>query len=165
VKKIALISDTHNYLDAGLFKHLENTDEIWHAGDVGTIEIIERLRKIKPVKAVYGNIDGQDVRKECPETLRFKCEDVDVLITHIGGYPGKYHPKIRAELQLRPPKLFICGHSHILKVIYDQKLNLLHMNPGACGIQGFHQVKTILLFSINSNEIKDLRAVELGERR
>jgi uncharacterized protein len=165
LKKIALISDTHNYLDAGLFKYFDECDEVWHAGDIGTIEIIERLRKVKPVKAVYGNIDGQDVRKECPEMLRFKCEEVDVLITHIGGYPGKYNPKIRHLLLQNPPKLFICGHSHILKVIFDKQLGLLHMNPGACGISGFHQVKTLLIFSIEGKDIKNLKAVELGPRR
>ncbi|MDQ3190112.1 MAG: metallophosphatase family protein [Bacteroidota bacterium] len=164
MKKIALISDTHNYLDPAIFKHLEQADEIWHAGDVGTIGIIEQLKKIKTLRAVYGNIDGQDVRKECPLIQRFFCEKVDVLITHIGGYPGKYTPNIKDLLEQNPPDLFICGHSHILKVINDKRLNLLHMNPGACGIHGFHQIKTILLFTIEGKNIKDLRVVELGPK-
>ncbi len=161
MKKIALISDTHNYLDPAIYKYLEQVDEIWHAGDVGTIDIIEQLKKIKPVRAVYGNIDGQDVRGECPLIQRFFCEKVDVLITHIGGYPGKYNSAIRTVLQQNPPDLFICGHSHILKVINDKELNFLHMNPGACGIHGFHQVKTLLLFSIEGKNIKDLKVVEI----
>ncbi|HET6243667.1 MAG: metallophosphoesterase family protein [Bacteroidetes bacterium] len=165
MKKIALISDTHNYLDPSIFKHLEQVDEIWHAGDVGTIDIIERLKKIKTLRAVYGNIDGQDVRKECPLIQRFFCEQVDVLITHIGGYPGRYNPDIKLLLEKNTPDLFICGHSHILKVINDKQLNLLHMNPGACGIHGFHQIKTLLLFNIEGKKIKDLRVVELGPSR
>ena len=165
MKKIALISDTHDYLDPAIFKYLEQCDEIWHAGDIGTIEIINKLRKIKPVRAVYGNIDGQDIRKECPLIQRFFCEEVDVLITHIGGYPGRYSPQIKPILQKNPPNLFICGHSHILKVINDKQFKLLHMNPGACGIQGFHQVKTFLLFTVDGKNIKDLQVVELGPRR
>lgn len=164
MKKIALISDTHNYLDPALFKYLSGADEIWHAGDIGTIEIIRRLEKIKPVIAVYGNIDGQDIRKEYPMIQRFMCEGVDVMMTHIGGYPGKYNPSVRAIIEKSPPKLFICGHSHILKVMYDKKHGLLHMNPGACGIQGFHQVKTILRFDIDGAEIKNLEVVELGPK-
>ncbi len=164
MKKIALISDTHNYLDPAIFKHLEQVDEIWHAGDIGTVGIFEQLKKIKTLRAVYGNIDGQDVRKECPLIQRFFCEQVDVLITHIGGYPGKYTPNIKPLLEQKPPDLFICGHSHILKVINDKRLNLLHMNPGACGIHGFHQVKTILLFTIQGKNIKDLKVVELGPK-
>lgn len=162
MQRIALISDTHNYLDPKIFKYFEPCDEIWHAGDIGTIEITDRLQKIKPVRAVYGNIDGQDVRKVHPKYLRFKSEEVDVLIAHIGGYPGKYAPDIRQILQKNPPKLFICGHSHILKVMFDKKHNLLHMNPGACGNSGFHMVKTLLRFSINKDKIEDLEVVELG---
>jgi uncharacterized protein len=164
MKKIVLISDTHNHLEPGLFKYLAEADEIWHAGDIGTMEVIEKLEKIKPVRAVYGNIDGQDIRKEFPLINRFMCEEVDVMITHIGGYPGKYNPAVRTLIAENPPKLFICGHSHILKVIYDKQYNLLHMNPGACGIQGFHQVKTFLRFNISGKEIKDLQVVELGPK-
>jgi uncharacterized protein len=164
MKRIALISDTHNYLDPALFKYFEEVDEIWHAGDVGTISIIDRLKKIKPVVAVYGNIDGQDVRKECPKVQRFLCEGVDVMITHIGGYPGKYNPQVKAQIQQNPPKLFICGHSHILKVIFDKQFNLLHINPGACGIQGFHQVKTLVRFTIDGSEIKNLQVIEIGPK-
>lgn len=162
MKRIALISDTHNYLDPKIFKYFEECDEIWHAGDIGTIEITDKLEKIKPVRAVLGNIDGQDVRKVFPKYLRFKCEEVDVLITHIGGYPGKYAPDVRTMLSSAPPKLFICGHSHILKVMFDQKHNLLHMNPGACGNSGFHKVKTFLRFTIDKDQIKDLEVIELG---
>lgn len=162
LKKIALLSDTHGYLDPKLNKYLHSVDEIWHAGDIGTIAIADELEKLKPLKAVYGNIDGQDVRKVHPKHQRFFCEAVDVWITHIGGYPGHYSPAVRQELESNPPKLFICGHSHILKVMYDKKLNFLHMNPGACGIQGFHKMKTILRFSIDKEKISDLEVIELG---
>ncbi|MBL0048593.1 MAG: metallophosphoesterase family protein [Bacteroidetes bacterium] len=162
MKKIALLSDTHGYLDPKLIKYLETVDEIWHAGDIGTIAIADELEKLKPLKAVYGNIDGQDVRKVHPLHQRFFCENVDVWMTHIGGYPGHYSPAVRLELETKPPKLFICGHSHILKVMYDKKLNLLHMNPGACGIQGFHKMKTILRFVIDKEKISDLEVIELG---
>jgi uncharacterized protein len=151
-------------LDPAIFKYLEEADEIWHAGDVGTIEVIEKLEKIKPIRAVYGNIDGADVRSACPLTQRFMCEEVDVLMIHIGGYPGKYNQTVRTMLQNNPPKLFICGHSHILKVMYDKQFNLLHMNPGACGIHGFHQIKTFLRFVIDGAEIKNLEVVELGKK-
>ena len=164
MKRIALISDTHNYLDPKLFKYFETCDEIWHAGDVGTIEITAKLEKIKPVRAVYGNIDGLDVRKFHPKNQRFFCEGVDVLITHIGGYPDHYVPEVRELLAKNPPKLFICGHSHILKVIYDKKFHLLHINPGACGIYGFHNIKTMVRFTIEGENIKDLEVIELGKK-
>jgi putative phosphoesterase len=162
--RIGLISDTHNYLDENVFKHFEQCDEIWHAGDFGTAEIAERLKAFKPLRGVYGNIDGYDIRSEYPEKLRFKCEEVEVLMTHIGGYPGKYAPAIRPELYAAPPRLFICGHSHILKVIYDDKLNCLHMNPGAAGNHGWHKVRTLIRFIIDGKDMKQCEAIELGKR-
>ncbi len=162
MKRIALISDTHNHLDPKIFKYLDECDEIWHAGDIGTSKVSDELEKIKPLRAVYGNIDGQDIRKEFPKYLNFKCEELHVLITHIGGYPGKYAPDVRAMLHATPPKLFICGHSHILKVMFDKKFNLLHMNPGACGNHGFHKIKTLLRFTVDKDLVKDLEVIELG---
>jgi len=159
-----LLSDTHGYLDSVIPKYLESVDEIWHAGDIGSLQVTDELQKIKPVKAVYGNIDGQDVRRVHPLHQRFLCEEVDVWITHIGGYPGHYAPAIKQQIQLQPPQLFICGHSHILKVVFDKKLNVLHMNPGACGNHGFHKVKTLLRFTIHGTKISDLEIIELGNR-
>ena len=162
--RIALLSDTHNFLPPEIFKYFDSCDEIWHAGDIGTISIMDELVKIKPVRAVYGNIDGTDVRKVYPKNLHFMCEDVKVYLTHIGGYPGHYSPEAREEIKLKQPALFICGHSHILKVIYDKQYNLLHINPGAAGVHGFHKVKTLVRFTIDGNNIKDLEVVELGAR-
>ena len=164
MKKIGLLSDTHSHLDPKIFHYFSEVDEIWHAGDIGTPEVAEALEKYKPFKAVYGNIDGQPIRLKYPLDLRFNCEGLDVWITHIGGYPGKYNPRVRAEMQLNPPKLFICGHSHILKVISDKQFNLLHINPGACGQEGFHQVKTLIRFDIANAKIQNLEVVELGTR-
>lgn len=164
MKRIALLSDTHDYLDKKIFKYFDECDEIWHAGDVGTISVCNELNKYKPVRAVFGNIDGTDVRAVYPENLRFMCEDVDVWITHIGGYPGHYSPYVKPEIFNNPPALFICGHSHILKVMFDKKLNLLHINPGAAGNHGFHKVKTLVRFSIDKKQIKDLEVIELGPR-
>ncbi|MFC0513611.1 metallophosphoesterase family protein [Mucilaginibacter angelicae] len=160
--RIGLISDTHSYLDDAVFKHFENCDEVWHAGDFGTIELADRLAAFKPLKGVYGNIDDKDVRIVYPEHLRFKCEDVDVWMTHIGGYPGRYSQNIKAEIYSNPPKLFITGHSHILKVMFDKKINCLHMNPGAAGKQGWHKVRTLLRFSIDGDKIQDLQVIELA---
>jgi len=159
-----LLSDTHGYLDSAIPKYLESVDEIWHAGDIGSLQVTDELQKIKPVRAVYGNIDGQDVRRVHPLHQRFLCEEVDVWITHIGGYPGHYAPAIKQQMLLQPPQLFICGHSHILKVMFDKKLNVLHMNPGACGNHGFHKVKTLLRFTIHGTKISDLEIIELGNR-
>ena len=131
--KIGLLSDTHSYLDDAVFKHFENVDEIWHAGDIGDIAIADKLTDFKPLKAVFGNIDSGEVRISYPENLRFECENIDVWLTHIGGYPDKYSPLVREEIYRNPPKLFICGHSHILKIIYDKKIKCLHINPGAAG--------------------------------
>ncbi|HMR18186.1 MAG TPA: metallophosphoesterase family protein [Sphingobacterium sp.] len=162
--KIGLLSDTHGYLDDTVFKHFDQCDEIWHAGDFGDIHVVEQLAAFKPFKGVYGNIDGKDIRHICPEHLRFSCEDVDVWITHIGGYPGKYAPPIKPAIQQNPPKLFICGHSHILKVQYDPKLDLLHLNPGAAGKQGWHTVRTLMRFEINSDKIENMEVIELAIR-
>ncbi len=164
MQRIALLSDTHNYLDPKIFKYFEPCDQIWHAGDIGTISITDELSKIKPLIAVYGNIDGQDVRKVHPKYQRFMCEGVDVLMTHIGGYPNRYSPDALNEIKQNPPKLFICGHSHILKVMFDQKYKLLHINPGAAGIHGFHKVKTMVRFTIDADKIKDLEVIELEAR-
>lgn len=164
MKKIILISDTHSHLDEKLFKYIHEADEVWHAGDVGDINVLNRIEKLKPLRAVYGNIDGKDIRASYPEHLVFNCESVRVYITHIGGYPGKYQSKAREYIIKEKPKLFICGHSHILKVIYDETFQLLHMNPGACGIHGFHLMKTALRFTIDGAEIKDLAVIELGKR-
>lgn len=159
--KIGLLSDTHSYLDDSIFKHFENCDEIWHAGDFGNIELADKLAAFKPLKGVYGNIDGKDVRQVYPEDLRFKCEDVDVWMTHIAGYPGKYSLRVRAEIYANPPQLFICGHSHILKVIFDKKINCLHINPGAAGKQGWQKVRTLIRFCISDEKIHTLEIIEL----
>lgn len=164
MQRIALLSDTHNYLDSKLYKYLDSCDQIWHAGDIGTIEVTEQLSKIKPVVAVYGNIDGRDVRSVYPKNQHFTCEHVNVFMTHIGGYPNRYSADALAEIKRTSPQLFICGHSHILKVMYDQQYKLLHINPGAAGIHGFHKVKTLVRFTIDADRIKDLEVIELGPR-
>ena len=164
MKKILLLSDTHGHLDERILKYAGEADEIWHAGDIGTTAISDMLQEVKPLKAVYGNIDGDEIRKEFPLNQRFLCEGVDVWITHIGGYPGRYSPAVKEKIKNNPPKLFISGHSHILKVMNDKNLNLLHMNPGAAGKQGFHQMRTMLRFKIDGKDIRDLEVVELGKR-
>ena len=164
MQRIVLLSDTHNYLDPKIFKYFDSCDQIWHAGDIGTIAITDELAKIKPVTAVYGNIDGNDVRKVHPKNQRFKCEEVEIFMTHIGGYPNRYNFEALTEIKKRPPQLFICGHSHILKIMFDQKYKMLSINPGAAGIHGFHKVKTLVRFTINGKEIKDLEVIELGNR-
>lgn len=162
--KILLLSDTHSYIDERILDYASQADEIWHAGDIGDLKVTDALKNVGVLRAVYGNIDSSEIRKEFPLNQRFEVEGIDVWITHIGGYPGKYSPAIRSEIQSRPPKLFICGHSHILKVIPDKKLNLLHMNPGACGKYGFHQVRTMLRFEINAGKIENLEVIELSKR-
>lgn len=162
--KILLLSDTHSHIDDGMLKYAHKADEIWHAGDIGSLHVTDELSKINPVRAVYGNIDNSDIQKEFPLDNRFMCEEVDVFMTHIGGYPPKYNPRTRKIIKENPPKLFICGHSHILKVMWDKNFSLLHMNPGACGKQGFHQVRTMLRFVIEGKEIKNLEVIELGKR-
>ena len=159
--RIGLISDTHNYLDESVFEHFKNCDEIWHGGDFGTVEIADKLKDFKPFKGVYGNIDGMDIRKEYPEQLVFMCERVKIMIRHIGGYPPKYNPETKKEMLIHEPQLFISGHSHILKVMYDNKLNCLHMNPGAAGKQGWHKIRTLLRFNIDGTEMKDCEVIEL----
>jgi uncharacterized protein len=158
---IGLISDTHYQIHPSIFDFFKDCDEIWHAGDIGNIETVNKLRDFKPLKAVFGNMDGLDVRNEVPKNLRFKTEDVEVWITHIGGYPGNYQKEIREELEKTPPNLFICGHSHILKVIYDKKYNFLHINPGAAGNSGLHRVITFIRFKIDGKNIKELEIMEL----
>lgn len=162
--KILLLSDTHGYLDDTILKYAKQVDEIWHVGDIGTLGVTDELGKIKPLRAVYGNIDDATIQKEFPLDNRFLCEDVEVWMTHIGGYPPKYNGRTRKMIRENPPKLFICGHSHILKVMRDKDLNVLHMNPGACGKHGFHQVRTMLRFEIEGADIKNLEVIELGKR-
>lgn len=162
--KIGLISDTHSYLDTAVFKYFDKCDEIWHAGDFGNLAVADDLLAFKPLRGVYGNIDGADIRTIYPENLRFNCEEVDVWMTHIGGYPNKYAPKVKTEIYLNPPKLFICGHSHIVKVIYDKKINCLHINPGAAGKYGWHTKRTLVRFSINADRIENLELIELNGR-
>jgi hypothetical protein len=164
MKKIGLLSDTHGFLDEKIIHWFEGCDELWHAGDIGSTEVADKLAAFKPLKAVYGNIDGGELRRRFPLDLRFDCEGLDVYITHIGGYPGKYHPRIREELKAKPPGLFISGHSHILKVMPDKQLGLLHINPGACGNEGFHQIKTIVRFQVADGEVSQLEVIELGRR-
>ncbi|MBF6608244.1 MAG: metallophosphoesterase family protein [Flavobacterium sp.] len=164
MKKILLLSDTHGHIDDRILKYVTDADEVWHAGDIGDLAVTDQLKRLKPLRAVSGNIDGDKVRMEFPLNDRFVCEGLDVLITHIGGYPGRYVPAVRNLLLQKPPKLFICGHSHILKVMFDKKHNLLHMNPGAAGKSGFHQVRTMLRFEVDAGEIKNLEVIELGKR-
>ena len=164
MKKILLLSDTHSHIDDTILKYVNQADEVWHAGDIGDLKVMDTLKSLKPLQAVYGNIDNDKARNEFPLHNRFMCEEVDVWITHIGGYPSKYNQAIRNEIQTNPPQLFICGHSHILKVQFDKKLNLLHMNPGACGIYGFHRVRTMLRFEIDGDKIQNLEIIEMGKK-
>lgn len=162
--RIGLISDTHSCLDDAVFQYFEQCDEIWHAGDFGTKEVADKLKAFRPLKGVYGNIDGADIRVEYPEILRWKCEEVEVLMTHIGGYPGRYAPQLKTELLAHPPQLFICGHSHILKVMYDEKIKCLHMNPGAAGNSGWHKVKTLIRFVIDGKDMKQCEVMEIPRK-
>jgi putative phosphoesterase len=160
--RIGILSDTHGHWDDRYLKHFEQCDEIWHCGDIGSLEVAEKLAAFRPLRAVRGNIDGGEIRQAYPEVNRFTIEGTDVLIKHIGGYPGKYDASIRQHLFVRPPRLFVCGHSHILKVQYDKTLNMLHINPGAAGIYGFHKVRTLVRFAIDKGEFKDLEVIELA---
>lgn len=162
--KILLLSDTHSYIDNDILKYVKQADEVWHAGDIGDLRVSDAIKQLKPLRAVYGNIDDAKIRTEYPENNRFMCEDVDVWITHIGGYPKAYDTRVREEIRFNPPKLFICGHSHILKVIPDNTLNLLHMNPGAAGKHGFHKVRTMLRFTIDGHKIDNLEVIEFEKR-
>lgn len=161
MKRIGLLSDTHAYWDNKYLLHFESCDEIWHAGDIGSSEIAARLAEFRPLRAVCGNCDGGVLRHMYPERLRWNCEGSDVLMTHIGGYPGRYAPDIRNQLYTRPPRLFISGHSHILKVQYDKQLNLLHINPGAAGLTGWHKVRTLIRFTAEEGLFKDLEVIEM----
>lgn len=164
--RIGLLSDTHHYLDEAIVKHLASCHEIWHAGDFGSITVADELQQKTglPLRGVYGNIDGKDVRSTYPEKLSWQCEEVTVFMQHIGGYPGRYAPGVKQALAQHNARLFISGHSHILKVIYDDKLSCLHMNPGAAGKQGWHKVRTLLRFTIDGTAIKDCEVIELGKR-
>lgn len=162
--RIGLLSDTHGWWDEKYIEYFNDCDEIWHAGDIGSENVARQLSALKPLRAVYGNIDGQSLRMQYPKTAHFTVEEVSVMMTHIGGYPGRYDPSIRKELYDTRPKLFIAGHSHILKVMFDKGLNCLYMNPGAAGKSGFHQVRTLLRFTIDKDSIKDLEVIELGKR-
>lgn len=165
MKKIGIISDTHSYWDDKYLHYFEPCDEIWHAGDICSTELIERLAEFRPVRAVCGNCDGGDLRLMYPEVLRFKCEDVDVLMKHIGGYPGRYDPSVASQIFARPPQLFISGHSHILKVKYDRTLGLLHINPGAAGLQGWHKERTLIRLTIEGNKFADCEVITLGNNQ
>ncbi len=168
--RIGLISDTHHFFDESIATHFKNCDEIWHAGDFGTIEIAEKLLRCGAtesghttiLRGVYGNIDGQEIKSVYPLQLEFICEEVKVMIRHIGGYPPRYNPETKKELSIHHPQLFITGHSHILKIMYDEKINCLYMNPGAAGKQGWHKVRTIIRFAIDGKDIKDCEVIELG---
>lgn len=164
VKKILLLSDTHSYIDDQILKYVNKADEVWHAGDIGNLKVTDTIKELKPLRAVYGNIDDKNARAEFPLDNKFIIEDLSVWITHIGGYPNKYNQRVREELQKNPPNLFICGHSHILKIQFDKKLNLLHLNPGACGKHGFHKVRTMIRFEIDKGDIKNMEIIELAKR-
>lgn len=164
MKKILLLSDTHSYIDDSILNHCAEADEIWHAGDFGSLEVFEKLSAVKVLMGVYGNIDGNELRSRLPLHNRFTCDGMEVWITHIGGYPGKYDASVSGELEKNPPQLFICGHSHILKIITDKKLNLLHINPGAAGKQGLHQVRTMVKFNIHEKKISGVAIIELGKK-
>ncbi len=160
MRRIGLLTDTHGWIHPETPRIFSHCDEIWHAGDFGSFDVIAKLRAIKPLRGVYGNIDDAAIRAEFPEILRFACEGVDVLMTHIGGYPGNYSPVIKKAFAATPPQLFISGHSHILKIIFDKKYHCLHLNPGAAGRHGFHKMISMLRFVIDGTEIKDLEIVE-----
>jgi uncharacterized protein len=161
--RIGLISDTHGFLDEAVFEHFKNCDEVWHAGDFGE-SVAQRIKERKRIQGVYGNIDDAAIRSEFPEQLVFMCEEVKMMMRHIGGSPPRYNPETRKELQIHQPQLFISGHSHILKVIYDEKINCLHMNPGAAGKHGWHKLRTIIRFAIDGKEMRDCEVVELGKK-
>lgn len=162
--RIGLLSDTHSYLPSSVFEHFKDVDEIWHGGDFGDMALIRQLQEFKPLRGVYGNIDGQEVRVQFPLENLFYCEQVKVLMKHIGGYPGRYAPGVRTLIEQERPQLFISGHSHILKIMYDEKRHCLHMNPGACGKQGWHLVQTLVKFCIDGSDIKDCQVIELGKK-
>ena len=161
--KIGLLSDTHSHFPDEVYKYFAEVDEIWHAGDVGNMEVIEKLKAFKPLRAVYGNIDGQEMRKKYPLDVTIELEGLRIWMTHIGGYPGNYDKLVRPTIFQQPPKLFVCGHSHILKVQNDKMLNLLHINPGAAGKYGFHKVQTLIRLEIDGEKIQNLEVIELNK--
>lgn len=164
MKKIGLLSDTHSYFDEKIYQYFSEVDEIWHAGDIGSMQVVETLEAFKPLKAVYGNIDNATIRAAFPLNNVFMCEEVKVWITHIGGYPGRYNKRVKSEMPEIQPDLFITGHSHILKIMPDRKNDLLHINPGAAGISGFHKIKTMVRFVIDGKKIEAMEVIELGKR-
>ncbi len=164
MKKILLLSDTHSFIDEQILKFVRQADEIWHAGDIGDLTVTDQIKALKPLLAVYGNIDDATARMQFPLDEKFTTENVSIWMTHIGGYPNNYNPRIREEIKKNSPKIFISGHSHILKVQYDQKLGILHLNPGAAGKHGFHKIRTMLRFELDNGEIKNLEIIELGSR-
>jgi putative phosphoesterase len=164
MKKILLLSDTHSFIDDQILKFVKQADEVWHAGDIGDLSVTDTIKKLKPLRAVFGNIDNSDARLEFPLDAKFEIENVAVWMTHIGGYPNRYNQRIREEIKINSPKIFISGHSHILKVQYDKKLNLLHLNPGAAGKHGFHKIRTMLRFELQLGDIKNLEIIELAKR-
>ena len=164
MKKILLLSDTHSYIDLQILKFVKQADEVWHAGDIGDLHVTDTIKSLKPLRAVYGNIDDNKARLEFPLDNKFTIEEVTVWMTHIGGYPGKYNQRVREKLEENSPQLFICGHSHILKIQFDKKLNTLHLNPGAAGNHGFHTVRTMIRFTIDKDQIKDMEIIELATR-
>lgn len=164
MKRIGILSDTHGYWDDRYLEYFAECDEIWHAGDIGSYDLIRRLEEFRPVKAVCGNCDGGDTRKTYPELLEWECENTRVMMTHIGGYPGKYAPGIRKILAEKRPQLFIAGHSHILKVMFDKQMNLLYINPGAAGIMGWHKVRTLIRVTLSQGNFSNLEVIELGDK-
>ena len=162
--KVGLLSDTHGFVDPAVYKHFKDCDEIWHAGDIGHVQVIDDLSKFKTLRAVYGNIDGHVVRSAVPEDLVFEIDGIKILMTHIGGSPGRYNLRVKSLMQRYKPNIFICGHSHILKVMYDQQMNHLHINPGAAGNHGFHHVKTLIRFDLHQGKPANMEVIELGKR-
>ncbi len=163
--RIGLLSDTHGFLDPTLRDHFTECDEIWHAGDIGSLNVLHELASwSKPIRSVYGNIDPREIRMETAEDLWWNCEDVPVFMTHIAGYPGRYNQRVVQLIRERKPELVICGHSHILKIMYDQQLHHLHVNPGACGNHGLHQMRTAVRFTVDKHEITGMQVIELGKR-
>ena len=164
MKRIGILSDTHGTLDEAIFKHFDDVDEIWHAGDIGSMDLLNRLKAFKPTIAVYGNIDDWNIRNLCPKEAHFKCEDVNVWLTHIGGRPGRYDREVFLRLYHQPPQLFVCGHSHICKVEFDKRLNMLYVNPGAAGNYGIHKIKTLIKFDVEGSNMKNMVVIELGKK-
>tara|TARA_R110002073_G_scaffold145532_4_gene297682 strand:+ start:148 stop:642 length:495 start_codon:yes stop_codon:yes gene_type:complete len=164
MKKILLLSDTHGFIDDQILKFVKQADEVWHAGDIGNLEVTDTINKLKPLRAVFGNIDGKDARAQFPLDNKFRVEDITVWMTHIGGYPNRYNSRIKEDLKKVRPSIFISGHSHILKVQYDKKLELLHINPGAAGKHGFHKVRTMVRFTVDKEKIGDMEVIELAKK-